>query len=50
LVPQGWGVRGLLQAMNGAQVADVWLTALAVLAWSAVFFVVGVWRFNRRYA
>jgi len=50
LVPQGWGVRGLLQAMNGAQVADVGLTALAMLAWSAAFFVVGVWRFNRRYA
>ncbi len=50
LVPQGWGVRGLLQAMNGAQVTDVGLTALAMLAWSAAFFVVGVWRFNRRYA
>ncbi len=50
LVPQGWAVRGLLQAMNGAPVADVALTTLAMLVWSATFFVIGVWRFNRRYA
>jgi len=50
LVPQGWAVRGLLQAMNGAPVADVALTTLAMLVWSAAFFAIGVWRFNRRYA
>jgi len=50
LVPQGWAVRGLLQTMNGAQVRDVWLTVLAMSAWSAAFFVIGVWRFNKRYA
>ena len=49
LVPQGWAVRGLLQAMNGAPVGEAALTALALLAWSAAFFAVGVWRFNRRY-
>ena len=49
LVPQGWAVRGLLQAMNSAQIGEVWLTGLVMLAWSAVFFAVGVWRFNRRY-
>jgi len=26
------------------------ITALALLAWAAVFFIVGVLRFNRRYA
>jgi ABC-type multidrug transport system permease subunit len=50
LVPQGWAVRGLLQAMNGLPVTDVLLTTLVLLAWSAVFFTIGVWRFKRRYA
>ncbi len=49
LVPQGWAVRGLLQAMNGSPVSEAALTALALLAWSAAFFAIGVWRFNRRY-
>ena len=43
-------MRGLLQTMNGAQAGDVGLTVLAMLAWAVVFFVVGVWRFNKRYA
>lgn len=50
LVPQGWAVRGLLQAMNGHPVMDVLLTTLVMLAWGVVFFTIGVWRFNRRYA
>ena len=50
LVPQGWAIRGLLQAMNGAPVGDVGLTALVMLVLSAAFFVIGVWRFNKRYA
>jgi ABC-2 type transport system permease protein len=50
LVPQGWAVRGLFQVMNGAPAGAVRLTALAMLAWSTAFFVIGVWRFNRRYA
>lgn len=50
LVPQGWAVRGMVQAMHGARVEDVGLTALAMLAWSAAFFAIGVQRFNRRYA
>ena len=49
LVPQGWGVRGVLQAMNGQPVIDVMLTTLVMLVWGAVFFIIGVWRFNRRY-
>ena len=49
LVPQGWAIRGLMQSMNGEPVGMVLLTALAMLAWSAAFFVVGVLRFNRRY-
>jgi ABC-2 type transport system permease protein len=49
LVPQGWAVRGLVQSMNGEPINSVLLTALALLLWSAVFFAVGVWKFNRRY-
>ena len=49
LVAQGWAVRGLMQSMNGQPLSAVLLTSLALLAWSAVFFSVGVMRFNRRY-
>jgi ABC-2 type transport system permease protein len=49
LVPQGWAVRGLVQAMNGAPAGEAALTAFVLLAWSAAFFIIGVWRFNRRY-
>lgn len=50
LVPQGWAVRGLMQALNAEPVSSVLITTLALLAWSIAFFVIGVWRFNRRYA
>lgn len=49
MVPQGWAVRALLQSMNRQPVADVLLTTLVMLAWGAVFFIAGVWRFNHRY-
>jgi ABC-type transport system involved in multi-copper enzyme maturation permease subunit len=49
LVPQGWAIRGLLQSMNGEPTSSVLITALVMLVWSAVFFIVGVLRFNRRY-
>lgn len=49
LVPQGWAIRGLLQTMNGVVGTQVLLNTLVMLAWSVAFFVVGVWRFNRRY-
>lgn len=50
LVPQGWAIRGLMQSMNGEPVSSVLLTLLVMLAWSAVFFIVGALRFNKRYA
>jgi len=50
LVPQGWAVRGLMQALNAEPVSSVLVTALVLLAWSVTFFIVGVWRFNKRYA
>ncbi|HET9914962.1 MAG TPA: ABC transporter permease [Anaerolineales bacterium] len=49
LVPQGWAIRGLLQSMNGEPISSVLITALVMLVWTAVFFIVGVLRFNRRY-
>jgi ABC-2 type transport system permease protein len=49
LVPQGWAIRGLMQSMNGEAVSAVLLSTLVMFAWSAMFFIVGVWRFNRRY-
>jgi len=49
-VPQGWAVRGLVQTMNGAPFVELGPTVLALVAWGVVFFAVGVWRFNRRYA
>jgi ABC-2 type transport system permease protein len=50
LVPQGWAIRGLLDSMNSEPVGVVLVNAFVLLAWSVVFFIVGVWRFNRRYA
>jgi ABC-2 type transport system permease protein len=49
-VPQGWAIRGLMQTMNGEPISSVLLTLLVLMAWSAAFFVIGVLRFNRRYA
>jgi len=49
LVPQGWAVRGILQAMGGAAMIDVALSTLVLFAWAALFFAIGVWRFNKRY-
>ena len=50
LVPQGWAVRGLMQALNAEPVSSVLVTTLALLVWSILFFIIGVWRFNKRYA
>jgi len=35
--------------MNGEPTSSVLITALVMLVWTAVFFIVGVLRFNRRY-
>jgi ABC-2 type transport system permease protein len=47
LVPQGWGIRSLFQAVNGESVL---VSVLVLLAVSAVFFAVGVWKFSKRFA
>jgi ABC-2 type transport system permease protein len=50
LVPQGWAIRGLMQAMNGKPIGEIGMTTLVMLGLSALFFIVGMWRFNKRYA
>jgi ABC-2 type transport system permease protein len=50
LVPQGWAIRGVLQAMDNAPIQDITLTMIVMLILSVAFFVVGVLRFNKRYA
>ena len=49
-VPQGWAVRGLSQVMNAASMNDILVTLLALIGMSIVFFLIGVKRFQKRYA
>lgn len=48
-VPQGWAIRGILQLLDGAAGTQVLLNTLVLLILSAVFFIIGVWRFSKRY-
>lgn len=50
IVPQGWAIRGMLQSMQGDPLPGLVLNLAVLLIWSAVFFIVGVLRFNKRYA
>jgi ABC-2 type transport system permease protein len=50
LVPQGWSVNGFLQSSSAASSSDILLTFTVLLVWSIVFFSIGVWRFQRRFA
>jgi ABC-type transport system involved in multi-copper enzyme maturation permease subunit len=49
LVPQGWAIRGILMLLDGTTGTPLLLNSLVMLVWSAVFFIIGVWRFNKRY-
>jgi ABC-2 type transport system permease protein len=49
-VPQGWAVRALFLSMNQAPLGEIALILLGLLGWSAVFFTLGVFRFQKRYA
>jgi ABC-2 type transport system permease protein len=48
--PQGWVVQAMLGTMNGLPFNEIYPFILVSLAISIVFFVIGVWRFQRRYA
>ncbi len=50
LTPQGWVARSMLATMSGASLDEVLPFILGSLAMSLVFFFVGVWRFQKRYA
>lgn len=50
LVPQGWAIRGLIQAMESEPLTGILLNTVILFAWGAAFFIIGVWRFNKRYA
>ncbi len=49
IVPQGWAVQALMKSIHLAPFNDIFLLLVGMLAWSIVFFTVGVWRFNHRY-
>jgi len=49
-VPQGWIVRMLMDGANSASLNQILFSALVTLAWTLIFFIVGIWRFQRRYA
>lgn len=50
LVPQGWAMRAWRIVLDGGGVADMLSTVLVMLALGAIFFVIGVWRFRKRFA
>ncbi len=50
LVPQGWALRSLGLAMDGAALGEVALNFAVLLALSLAFFTMGVLRFQKRYA
>jgi ABC-2 type transport system permease protein len=50
LVPQGWAMNAMKAGMRGDGLASVLPLFLGLLAWSAVFFFIGVRRFNKRFA
>jgi ABC-2 type transport system permease protein len=49
-VPQGWSMTALRAGMAGDGLVGVLPYFLGMLAWSAVFFFIGVRRFNKRFA
>lgn len=49
-LPQGWAMRGWMQALEGAGPGEVLLPVGAMLAMGGVLFAVGALRFRRRFA
>jgi ABC-type transport system involved in multi-copper enzyme maturation permease subunit len=49
-MPQGWIVRMLMEGVNNAPLGQIAVSGLVSLAWTALFFIIGIWRFQRRYA
>ncbi len=49
IVPQGWAMRSLRLAMEGASIQATLLFLAGQLAWSALFFLVGLVRLRKRF-
>jgi ABC-type Na+ efflux pump permease subunit len=49
IVPQGWAMRTVELAMERAQIQEILIYLGGVLAWSAIFFVLGLRRLRRRF-
>jgi ABC-2 type transport system permease protein len=49
-LPQGWALRGLKLALDGAGIADALVPMLVMGAMGAVFFVIGTINFRKRFA
>jgi ABC-type multidrug transport system permease subunit len=50
LVPQGWAMRGWRHVLDGQGVEAVLPTVVVMLALAVLFFAIGVYRFNKRFA
>lgn len=50
LTPQGWAARSMLNASLGASAVEILPNTLTLIGISIVFFVIGVLRFQKRYA
>ncbi len=50
LVPQGWSLLAFRQAMDGAPIGSLLMTATVLLAWTAIMFLIGRARMARRFA
>ncbi|MBN2387955.1 MAG: ABC transporter permease [Anaerolineales bacterium] len=48
-MPQGWIGRMLLDSIANASLGQIALSGAVSLAWTALFFTIGIWRFGRRY-
>ncbi len=50
LTPQGWVARSMLATMSGASLSSILPFILGSFGISLIFFLIGVWRFQKRYA
>ncbi len=50
LTPQGWGVRGYQLLLEGGNVGDIVVPVAVMLGLGAIFFVLGLFRFRKRFA
>jgi len=49
-VPQGWAAKAMLSAMGGGLINHILSYTLVLIVMSILFFIIGVWRFQKRYA